>query len=96
MGETRQPLRAPLGQNAEIAGLDLPLADGFQRWNDRHLFREEGAERRAAALIRHVNHLQLRGMQKHFHCQVDGAQVPRRAVGDLAGVPFDRRNKFIK
>ena len=96
MRKIRQPFGAPLRQDADVSGIDLALRGRRERGHHRHLVRQQRVERRTAALIRHVHHLELRGIEKHFHRQMHRAEVPGRAIGYLAGVRFDRRDEVCQ
>jgi len=82
----RQPLGAPLRQDADISAVDLALGSRLEGRYDRHLVGQQRVERRTAALIRHMHHLELRSIEKHFHREVHGAEVPGRAIGCAPGV----------
>ena len=73
-----------------------PLPIELERRHHRHLVRKQRVERRAAALVRHVDHPELRGVEKHLHRQMDGAEMSGGAVGYAAGVVSHRRDEILQ
>ena len=85
LGVQRRAVRAADGQQLELAGLHL-LEARARIEPELQLAAEHVVQRRAGALVGHVDGIDLGRLLEHFAGQVGRAAGPRRAVGQLARI----------